>query len=330
MNCQMTSQNVHLTFACGLYDRMQALYTGEVKPEGIDLEFLRIEAPRVIFDNMAANQAYDLSEMSCSEFIARRAAQDKSFVALPVFPSRSFRHSFIFINKLSGIQNPKDLAGKRVGVPLYTMTAAIWIRGHLEHDYGVDLSKVTWVQGSINSPSTHGDPTVMPMHRQVPIETAPPNRSLSELLDAGEIDAIIGTTLPNCIKTNPMVVRLFPNFRDIEKEYYLRTNVFPIMHLVAIKKSTFDAHPNIAKPIFKAFEESKNVALQRMKNLAALRYMLPWITDDLDEIEEYFNGDPWPYGVENNLPTLNTLMQYMVEQGVIAKKINFQDLFLDI
>ncbi len=326
----MPNVNTHLTFACGLYDRMQPLYTGEVKPDGIVLEFLRIEAPRVIFDNMAAKQAYDLSEMSSSEYIARRSSGDDSFVALPVFPSRSFRHSFITINLQSGIKSPKDLAGKRIGVPLYTMTAAIWIRGHLEHDFGVDLSGVTWVQGSINSASTHGEPTVMPMHKPVPIEMAQKNKSLSDLLDAGEIDAIIGTTLPICIKTNSQVKRLFPNFRDIEKEYFKRTQVFPIMHLVAIKKSTFEAHPQIAKPLFKAFEDSKNIALIRMKNLAALRYMLPWLTDDLDEIDDLFNGDPWPYGIENNLPTLNTLMQYMVEQGVIEKNIALNDLFLPV
>ena len=326
----MSNQNTRLSFACGLYDRMQPLFTGEVKPEGIDLDFLRIEAPRVIFDNMAAKQAYDLSEMSSSEYIARRAAGDETFVALPVFPSRSFRHSFITVNKGSGIHKPQDLAGKRIGVPLYTMTAAIWIRGHLVHDYGVDLSQVTWVQGSINSASTHGEPTVMPMHKPVSIEMAPHNQSLSDLLDAGEIDAIIGTTLPHCIKTNPQVARLFPNFREVEKEYFRRTQVFPIMHLVAIKKSTFQAFPHIAKPLFQAFEESKNIALLRMKNLAALRYMLPWLTDDLDEIDELFNGDPWPYGIEKNLPTLNTLMQYMVEQGVISKKIDLSELFLAI
>src|SRR5690606_3972385 len=145
-----------LRFACGLYDRMQALYTGEVKPEGIELDFVVIDAPRKIFDRMAGAQEFDAAELSCSEFIARRSAGDDSFVALPVFPSRSFRHGLISINASRGIRAPGDLAGKRIGVPLYTMTAAVWIRGHLRHQYGVDLSGVTWVQGSINQPGAHG------------------------------------------------------------------------------------------------------------------------------------------------------------------------------
>ena len=326
----MTTSNIKLSFACALYDRMQPLYTGEVKPEGIDLEFLRIEAPRVIFDNMAGKQAYDLSEMSSSEFICRISAGDDSFVALPVFPSRAFRHSFIAIHEGSGIRSPKDLAGKRIGVPLYTMTAAIWIRGFLANDHGVDLSGVTWVQGSINSASSHGSPSVMPMHRPVPIELNHSGKSLSELLDTGEIDAIMGTTMPDCMKHNPRVVRLFPQFRQAEKAYYQRTQIFPIMHLVAIKRSTYERHPHIAKPLFDAFNQSKEVALQRMKNLAALRYMLPWLSDDLDEIQQLFGDDPWPYGVQANLPTLNALLEHMVEQGVIAQPIPIEDLFLPV
>ena len=131
-----------LTFACGLYDRMQALYTGEVRPEGIDLDFLAIDSPREIFDRLSGKGEFDVAEMSSSEFISRKSAGQCPFVAIPVFPSRAFRHGFIAVNRRSGIRSPKDLEGKRVGVPLYTMTAAIWIRGHLQHEYGVDLSTI--------------------------------------------------------------------------------------------------------------------------------------------------------------------------------------------
>ena len=159
-----------LSFACSLYDRMQSLYTGEVKPEGFDLDFVAVEWARTIFDKMSGEQAFDASELSSSEFISRLAAGQCPFVAIPVFPSRIFRHSFIWINARSGIRSPRDLAGKRIGVPLYTMTAAIWIRGHLQHDYGVDLSGVTWVQGAINKGGAHGQPTVLDMARPVRIE----------------------------------------------------------------------------------------------------------------------------------------------------------------
>jgi len=326
----MTPSNLQLTFASGLYDRMQALYTQEVTPKGIDLQFERIEAPRVIFDRMAADQAFDLCEMSCSEYISRVAAGDDTFCAIPVFPSRSFRHSFITINKNSGIEKPSDLAGKRIGVPLYTMTAAVWIRAHLIHDYQVDLSDVRWVQGSINSPTAHGEPTVMPMYRPISIEVNNSNNSLSDLLKSQKIDAIIGTTLPNCIKTDPNIVRLFPDFRNIEKAYFQRTKIFPPMHLVVIKRSTVERHPFVAQSLFTAFVESKNLALTRMKNLAALRYMLPWLADDLDELDTIFDGDPWPYGVEHNKICIDTLVTYMVEQGIIAKPIDWDSLFLNV
>lgn len=322
--------NIQLSFASGLYDRMQPLYTGEVKAKGIDLRFERIEAPREIFDRMASENAFDLCEMSCSEFISRVVAGDRKFVALPVFPSRSFRHSFIAINKESGIKTPLDLAGKRIGVPLYTMTAAVWIRGHLIHDFNVDLSKVTWVQGSINSPTSHGEPTVMPMYRTIPITLNKTGYSLSDLLNNGQLDAIIGTTLPNSMKGNPNIVRLFPNFRDIEKQYFKRTSIFPVMHLIIIKRSTYEKYPFIGKSLFDAFNESKNIALTRMKNLAALRYMLPWLADDLDEIESIFDGDPWPYGELENKTCIDTLIDYMLEQGIIGKRVSTSDLFISV
>jgi 4,5-dihydroxyphthalate decarboxylase len=321
---------VPITFACGLYDRMQALYTGEVKPEGIDLNFLNIDAPRVIFDRMSGHQEFDVSELSSSEFITRLSTGNCPFVALPVFPSRVFRHSFLTINTRSGIREPKDLAGKRIGVPLYTMTAAIWMRGHLQHDFGVDLSGVQWVEGSINSATGHGEPSVLPLLRDVPITVNKSGKSLSQLLDEGEIDAIVGTTLPDAHRHNPDIRRLWPNFREVEKDYYKRTGIFPIMHLIAIKRSTYEKNPFIAQSLYRAFCESKQVGLSKMRNLAALRYMLPWLASDLDELDDVFGDDPWPYGVEANRKTLATMMQYMVEQGVLKAELAVDDLFVPV
>lgn len=325
-----TGVKVPLTFACGVYDRMQALYTGEVQPEGIALDFINIDAPREIFDRMGGNQEFDVAEMSSSEYITRLGAGQCPFVALPVFPSRVFRHGFIAINTRCGIRGPKDLEGKRIGVPLYTMTAAIWIRGLLEHDYGVDLSNVHWVEGSINSATTHGEPTVLPMVRDVPITRNRSGKSLSQLLDEGAIDAIIGTTLPDARRHNPDIRRLFPDFREVEKDYYRRTGIFPIMHLVAIKRATYEEHPFIAQSLYRAFCESKQIGLKKMRNLAALRYMLPWLADDLDELDAVFGDDPWPYGVEANRTTLATMMQYMVEQGVLKAELPVDELFVPL
>ncbi|MFM9885125.1 MAG: ABC transporter substrate-binding protein [Burkholderiales bacterium] len=319
-----------ITFASGLYDRMLPLYTGEVKADDIDLKFVAIDNPRIIFDRMAGEQAFDACEMSTSEYMARVSAGKSPFVAIPVFPSRVFRHSFITINKRSGIKTPQDLAGKRIGVPLYTMTAAVWIRGHLQHDYGVDLSKVTWVQGAIETGGAHGAPTVLPLLKPVRIEANTSGKSLNELLDEGSIDAVLGTAIPDSIKTNPDIVRLFPNFREIERDYYRRTRIFPIMHSVVIRRDVYEKNPFVAKSLFNVLNASKNAALVHMKYLGALRYMLPWLTSDIDEIDDVFGGDPWPYGLEANRPTLEALVQYLADQHIIAKPMPIESLFLSV
>ena len=317
-----------LSFACALYDRMEALYTGEVQPEGIDLNFIAIDEPRPIFDRMSGGQEFDVAEYSSSEFVQRFANKQCPFVAIPVFPSRAFRHGFIAINKKSGIRKPKDLEGKRVGVPLYTMTAAIFIRGLLQHEYGVNFEKVHWVQGAINHPGSHGNPTVLPLLRPMPVEIDPSGKSLSDLIEARVVDATLGTSLPEAIRTNPDIARLFPNYVELEKEYYKRTGIYPIMHLVAIKKEIYERYPFVATSLYNAFVESKKIALKHMFNLRALRYMTPFLMRDIDEIHEIFNGDPWPYGIDKNRKTLEALVTYLVDQHLIAAPVKVDDLFV--
>jgi 4,5-dihydroxyphthalate decarboxylase len=317
-----------LSFACALYDRMQALYTGEVQPEGIDLNFIAIEEPRPIFDRMAGKQEFDVAEFSSSEFVQRFANNQCPFVAIPVFPSRVFRHGFIAVNRKAGITTPKDLEGKRIGVPLYTMTAAIFIRGMLQHEYGVDFSKVHWVQGAMNTGGAHGSPTVLPLLKPVSIEQNTTPKTMSDLIEEGYVDATLGTSLPDAIRTNPDIVRLFPDFVEREKDYYRRTKIFPIMHLVAIRKDVYEKHPFIAKSLYDAFNKSKDIAISHMLNLRALRCMVPWLMRDIDEIYEFFDGDPWPYGVEANRPTLEALVTYLTDQSLIAKPVPVDDLFV--
>jgi 4,5-dihydroxyphthalate decarboxylase len=315
-----------LSFACGVYDRTVPLFTGEVRVPGVDLTYVPIDEPREIFDRMAGGEDFDLAEMSLSEYICRYVAGDCPFVALPVFPSRVFRHSMIAIDRKT-IRTPRDLAGKRIGVALYTMTAAVFIRGLLEHEYGVDLSGVHWVQGAINAAASHGNPAAMPLLAPVDIEVNVSGRSLSDLIDAGELDAIIGTAMPDAMKTNPDVVRLFPDFRAVERDYFKRTQIFPIMHTVVIRRSTFDQDPSLAPRLFAAFEEAKALAWRRMNRVGTLAYMLPWMIDDLDEIAEVFGGDPWPYGIAPNRPTLDALVTYLAEQHMIAQPVPIDDLF---
>jgi 4,5-dihydroxyphthalate decarboxylase len=318
-----------MTFACGLYDRMTALYTGEVRPVGIDLNFIAVNDPRALFDRMAARQEFDASEMSTSEYVSRFAAGKCPFVAIPAFPSRMFRHGFITVDSRV-VKTPKDLEGKRIGIQLYTMTAAVWIRGLLQHDHGVDLSTVQWVEGAMEEPKPHGNPTVLPPLKPISIVANTSGRSLSELLEAGDIQAVVGADVPSAIRRVPHVKRLFPDFRAEEKAYYRRTKIFPIMHLVVLRREFHERHPFAATSLFNALEESRSLAQRRMRYLGALRYMLPWLPAELDEIDEVFGGDPWPYGIEPNRPTLEALVRFLADQSMIAAPVKLEDLFLPV
>jgi 4,5-dihydroxyphthalate decarboxylase len=318
-----------MTFACGLYDRMTALYTGEVRPEGIDLNFVAVHDPRALFDRMVARQEFDASEMSASEYVTRSARGQSPFIALPVFPSRMFRHGFITVDTRV-VKTPKDLEGKRIGIQLYTMTAAIWIRGLLQHDHGVDLSTVEWVEGAMEEPGRHGNPTVLPTLKPISIVANSSGKSLSQLLESGDIHAIIAADVPSCIRRCAHVQRLFPDFREAEKAYYRRTKIFPIMHLVVLRREFYEQHPFVATSLFNALEQSKALAQRRMRYIGALRYMLPWLPAELDEIDEVFGGDPWPYGVEPNRVTLEALVRYLVDQSMIAQPVKVDDLFAPV
>ena len=320
---------IPVSFASGLYDRLLSLYTKEVEPEGIDLNYIAMDSVRDIFDRMGARQEFDVAEMSSSEYISHVCAGSSPFVAIPVFPSRVFRHSFMSYNMDSGIRTPKDFEGRRIGVPLYTMTAAVWQRGHLQHDYGVDLSTIDWVQGATNHAGSHGEPSVVPMVRPARVSTDPAGRSLSELIDKGEIAGMIGTAVPHSMRTNPRIKRLFPDFREVEKDYYRRTGIFPIMHLVVIRKSLYDKHPFIAKSLYDAFSKAKKLALDKLRG-GTLRYMLPWLASDVAEINEVFGDDYWPYGIEANRKTLTALVTYMADQGLIAKAPPIESLFIPV
>jgi len=318
-----------LTFACGLYDRMLALAIGAIKPDGIELNFLAIDDPREIFDRMSGRLEFDACEMSSSEYISRFAANKLPFVALPVFASRMFRHGFIVVNR-KFITTAKDLAGKRIGVPLYTQTAAIFIRGLMQHDLGIDLSGIEWVQGAVNEPGSYGHPAVMPLLKPVNITENRSGKSLSDLLAAGDVHAIIGSNLPHALGRHPDVVRLFPDFRAREQDYYRRTRIFPIMHLIVIRKDVYERHPFVATSLHDAFGAAKDWAREKMRFVSTLRYMLPWLPDDIEEIDRLFGGDCWPYGIEPNRPTLEALVSYMAEQGLIPQPMPVDKLFVPV
>ena len=309
---------------------MEAIREGAVAIEGIDLNCITLRSGREVFDRMVGGREFDVAELSASEFISLTGRGDCPFVALPVFPSRVFRHGYIFINTRRGIRVPKDLEGRRVGLPLYTQTAAIWARGHLAHQFDVDLDSIRWVQGAVEKTGTHGRPHAPPLLRPVRIEQNAGAEPLGALLARGAIDALIGSRKPDELGRHPDVARLFPDYRRRERELYQRTKIFPIMHLIAIRRDLYERQRWIAQSLYDAFVESKRRARSRMRYAGSLSAMLPWLIDDVEEIDEVFGGDAFPYGLEANRATLQALVAYMVEQHFIARAIPIEDLFVPI
>ncbi len=309
---------------------MEAIREGVVPIEGIDLNCITLRSGREVFDRMVGGQEFDVAELSTSEFISLMGRGDCPFVALPVFPSRVFRHGYIFINTRRGIRAPKDLEGKRIGLPLYTQTAAIWARGHLAHQFDVNLATIRWVQGAVEKSGTHGKPHAPPLLRPVAIEQNASADPLGALLARGEIDALIGSRKPDELGRHPDVARLFPNYRALELELYEQTKIFPIMHLIAIRRDLYERQRWIATSLYNAFVEAKRRARVRMRYAGSLSTMLPWLIDDVEEIDEVFGGDAFPYGIDSNRPTLQALVAYMVEQHFIARAIPIEDLFVPL
>jgi 4,5-dihydroxyphthalate decarboxylase len=319
-----------LTFASCRYDRLEAIRDGDVVVEGVDLTCITLKSGRDVFDRMVGGREFDVAELSASEFISLHGAGDCPFVAIPVFPSRVFRHGYIFVNTRRGIRAPKDLEGRRVGLPLYTQTAAIWARGHLQHQFGVDLSSIRWVQGAVEKAGTHGKPHAPPLLAPVLIEQNERGVPLGELLARGDIDALIGSRKPDAFGRHPDIARMFPDYRALERKLYQTAKIFPIMHLIAMRRDLHERQRWIATSLYQAFVESKRRALARMRYAGSLGYMLPWLLAEIEEIDEVFGGDAWPYGIEANRATLEALVQYMVEQQFIAGPIPVEDLFVPL
>jgi len=319
-----------LRFASGGYDRMEAIQRELIKPDGIELDFHEINAPRRIFDGLLGDGIFDVSELSSSEFITRTLRGNFPFVGIPVFPSRAFRHGFIFVNARSGIETPKDLEGKLIGVPQHSQTAAVWIRGHLHDDYNVDLSTLRWLEGAVEVAGEHARiATTSPMVA-IQLDSNETGKSMNDLLASGYIDAILGSRRPESLSQHPDVVRLFPNYREIERDFYRRTRIHPIMHVIAIRQDIYEKDPWIAASLYQAFDAAKNWALDRLRISNAQHSMLPFMFADMDEVDELFDGDPWPYGIEPNRPTLEALVRHLREQHFITEAPHIEELFVPV
>jgi 4,5-dihydroxyphthalate decarboxylase len=322
--------NLQLTIACGPYDRMEGIRTGAVQIEGIDATYLAIQSPPEIFARMIKTRAFDVSEMSLSSYLSLRSRGEFPFIALPVFPSRVFRHGNIFINRRAGIERPQDLNGKRVGTFGYRQTASVWIRGILAHEYDVEPGSMRWVEGGQDTPwQADSDQQAKPI-RGIHLERAPEHASLSEMLAKGEIDALIGARIPPSLGNCTDVARLFPNYRQVERDYFKRTGIFPIMHTLVIREDLYRAKPWIGVSLYKALVASKELALREMRFSGAMRYMLPWLYDEIEEVDELFGGDPMPYGLEPNRSVLETFARYLAAQAFVDRQIAVDEFFVPI
>lgn len=307
---------------------MLPLYLQETTVAGFELRFeatKNLMAVRDIFDSVTSSQTYDVAEMSMAEYLIRSHLHALDYVGLPVFPSRAFRSSSVFV-RTDRIREPQHLSSSRIGVPLYGMTAAVFARGFLSDEYAVTFHDSEWVQGAMNSQGQHGSPGLPTLTRPIRIKQNSSDLSLSQLLEKGDIDATLGALVPDAYGHSARIERLFPNYRVIEKEYFKRTQIFPIMHLIVIRKRTVEEFPEVVQSLYDAFCRSKAIALDRMRETATLQYMLPWLSAHVEEIDDIFEGDPWRYGCKHNASTLDALSGYLFEQGFTEDVVNWRAL----
>jgi 4,5-dihydroxyphthalate decarboxylase len=316
---------LHLTMATADYDHVRDLANGVVRADGISLTAFTLGVEEVFF-RFIKNREWDVSEMSFGKFIGFAAHGNSPFVGIPVFPSRVFRHSAFYVRADRGIRTPKDLEGKRVGIPEWAQTAGMYARGYLAETAGVDLAKIVWVQAGTNEPG-RDEKVAFTLPPDIRYEQCR-DSSITAMLLAGEIDAALAAHEPDALRLGKgEIVRLFPDFRREEARYHADTGIFPIMHVIAIRRAVFERYPWVARNLVKAFEEAKRRSLERLRDLTASRIPVPWAASVLAEWGEAFGEDPFPYGLEPNRTTLEAFCRFAHAQGVTARRMTPDELF---
>ena len=324
--------DLELKIGCSAYDHVRPLFEGTVKIEGVDARFESAGIVSELFERMLREQAFDVAELGLTFYLRTLELDDPPFVAIPVFPARVFRHSAIFINTSKGIKTPQDLAGKTIGeFGIYGHDAGVWPKGILSDEYGVTVDQCRWVIGGADQPMPPYD-FVQPAHpANVSIAPAPKGKALGPMLDAGEIDAFISALVPDCVLNNsPNVTRLFPDYKAVERDYYRRTGIFPIMHTVVIRKALLARHPHLAKALYRGFCDSKDLAMERYRRGRLEQHvtlMVPWFNSLFEENSGVLPEDWWPYGVAANRRTIDTYLRYFFEQGLSERQLTCDEIF---
>jgi 4,5-dihydroxyphthalate decarboxylase len=315
-----------LSVATWDYDRVRALMDGRVKIEGCEINYIPMPVEEV-FHRAYFHTEFDIAEIGFSPFLIAQSRGIAPYTAVPAFLSRTFRHSAVYIRTDRGIDGPADLKGKRIGVPEYQMSAVMWFRGVLKDEHGIEAADINWVQAGLESAGRE-DKFPLNLPPGFPLEAAPKGRALSEMLAAGEVDALMSARAPSCfIEGHPKVRRLFPDFRTEEKAYYKRTGIFPIMHAVGIRNELVEKHPWLPASVYKAFAAAKKIADAEFREVAALKIGLPWLAAELESTIDTMGEDFWPYGVPKNRVTLDAMARYSYEQGLAVKLLKPEDMF---
>lgn len=319
--------SLRLSFSCWNYDRVRALSDRSVVPDGIDLITLNMPVEETFF-RMLRYHEFDVAEMSLSSYVLSCFTEPRPFVAIPVFPSRFFRHSSIYVNARSGIKEPIDLVGKKVGSPEYQMTAPVWIRGILADEYGVGVESVKYFTGGAEEPNR---PEKLPLSLppSICLTKIGPDQTLSGMLRDGEIDAMYTARKPSSYEgPTGNVRRLFEDFVDVERSYFRRTGIFPIMHTIVLRREVYEANRWIAMSLYKAFCEAQKRAYKDLQETAALKTMLPWLASHVEDARREMGDDYWSYGFAKNKATLETFLRYSFEQGLSKRLLTAEELFV--
>jgi 4,5-dihydroxyphthalate decarboxylase len=321
----MTEQ-LHLTIACGDYDRTRAIKDGRVQIEGCRINYLPLE-PEEVFFRAFRNHEFDIAELSFSSYLLETSRGKCQYVGIPAFVSRIFRHSGIYIRTDRGIREPRDLRGKRIGLPEYQLTAIVWIRGMLEEEYGVRPVDIRWFQGG-QEEAGRDERTPLKLTNGVEVQSIPPGKTLTQMLADGELDALFTARAPSCFTAGAANVgRLFPNYREVEKEYYRKTGLFPIMHLVGIRQTLVEQHPWLAASVYKAFLAAKALAVREVRDVTALRVTLPWAEAEALDTMALMGSDYWHYGVAESRQDIEAICRYSYQQGLAVRHMKPEQLF---
>jgi len=321
-----TLAKLKLTLGCWNYDRTRGLMDGSVQADGINLNYLNMPVEETFF-RMLRHREFDVAEMSLSSYTVSLFSADKPFIAIPVFPSRFFRHSSIYVNTAAEINEPKDLIGKLVGTPEYQMTAPVWIRGILSDEYDIPVDAPHYRTGGEESPN-RPEKLKLNLPENINIEPIGRGKTLAKMLLDGEIQALYTARAPSTFYHGEgRVKRLFEDYPQVERDYYRKTGIFPIMHCVVIRREIYEENRWIAQSLLKAFTRSQQLTYDDMNETAALKTMLPWMVSHLEQTKKELGEDFWSYGYENNRETIATFLRYHHQQGLSAELLQPEDLF---